>query len=174
MKIISQNDIWTRARKEVNDKTYDINIREIREKGKDGIYRPKISVWITLNGEEVRDASVELPIFKEACEIFNVFLNPAEIEKGFTEGPHKMVKILKHDRAWTIAEALFEKTIYYINVKHFDKPSKYGIQNGRISKLWIREEGEIEPCVSYDRGWNVRPRSKAAKGLYNEILAMYN
>ena len=37
MKIISQNDIWTRARKEVNGKTYDINIRGIREKDNDGI-----------------------------------------------------------------------------------------------------------------------------------------
>ena len=76
MKIISQNDIWTRARKEVNGKTYDINIRRIREKGKDGIYRPRTSVWITLGEEEVHDASVELAIFKDVCELFNMFLNP--------------------------------------------------------------------------------------------------
>lgn len=38
MIIISQNGIWTRARKEINGKTYDINIKRIREKGEDGIY----------------------------------------------------------------------------------------------------------------------------------------
>ena len=103
-----------------------------------------------------------------------MFLNPGAVEEGFTEGPHKMVKIVKHDGAWTIAEALFEKTIYHINVKHFEEPSKYGIHNGRISKLWIREEGTIEPLVNYDRGWEIRPKSKAAKAIYNEILAMYN
>ena len=97
MKIISQNDIWTRARKEVNGKTYDINIRRIREKDHDGIYRPKTSVWITLGGEEIHDAPVELAIFKEVCERFNMFLNPGAVEEGFTEGPHKMVKIVKHD-----------------------------------------------------------------------------
>lgn len=174
MEIISQNDIWTRARKEVDGKTYDITIRRIREKDEDGIFRPKTSIWVTLDGEEIHDAPVELTIFKEVCERFNMFLNPAEIETGFTEGPHKMVKIEKHDGAWTIAKALFEKRIYIINVKHFEEPSKYGIQNGRISKLWIREEGEIEPLVNYDRGWDVRPRTKAAKAIYKEIIEMFN
>ena len=174
MEIISQNDIWTRARKEVEGKTNDINIRRIREKDEDGIFRPKTSVWITLGGEEVHNAQVELAIFKEVCERFNMFLNPGAVEEGFTEGPHKMVKIVKHDGAWTIAEALFEKTIYHINVKHFEEPSKYGIQNGRISKLWIREEGEIEPLVNYDRGWDKRPRTKAAKAIYKEIIEMFN
>ena len=74
MKIISQNDIWTRARKEVNGKTYDINIKRIREQGKDGIYRPKTSVWVTLDGKEVHDAQVELAIFKEVCEKLDIFL----------------------------------------------------------------------------------------------------
>ena len=32
MEIISQNGIWTRARKEVNGKTYDINIKRIRDR----------------------------------------------------------------------------------------------------------------------------------------------
>ena len=175
MKIISQNGIWTRARKEVNGETYDINIKRIREKGEDGIYRQKTSVWITLNGEEVHDAQVELAIFKEVCEKLDIFLNPAEVEEeGLTEGPHKMVKITEHDGAWTMAKARAENRIFYVWAKHFEEPSKFGINNGRISKLWIREEGEIEPCVSFDRGWDVKPKTKAAKAVYNEILAMYN
>jgi hypothetical protein len=59
-------------------------------------------------------------------------------------------------------------------VKHFEEPSQFGIKNGRISKLWIREEGEIEPLVNFDRGWDIRPKTKAAKAVVNEILAMYN
>ena len=51
-----------------------------------------------------------------------------------------MIKIVKHDGAWTIADALFEKTIYYINVKHFEEPSKYGIQNSRIAKVRVLAE----------------------------------
>ena len=35
-------------------------------------------------------------------------------------------------------------------------------------------QGAIEPLVNYDRGWDTRPKSKAAKAIYKEILAMYN
>ena len=173
--IISQNGIWTRARKELNGETYDISIKRTRGKCKDGIYRQKTTIWITLNGDEVHDAKVELAIFKEVCETLDICLNPAEVEEdGFTEGPHKMVKIMNHDGAWTNAKARAEKRIFHVCVKHFEDPRKFGINNGRISKLWICEEGEIEPCVSFDRGWDVKPKTKAAKAVYNEILAMYN
>ena len=63
---------------------------------------------------------------------------------------------------------------FEINVKHFEGPSSFGIKNGRVSKLWIREEGKTEADVSYDRGWDVRPTTKAAKAVMNEILDMYN
>ena len=88
-----------------------------------------------------------------------------------------MIEIIKHDGAWTVAKAMFEGKNYHIETKHFELPSEFGINNGRISKLFISEGASWNPdkCrCAYDRGWDRRPRTKAAKAIYKEILAMYN
>ena len=41
------------------------------------------------------------------------------------------------------------------NAKVFDTGSVHGIDNGRVSKLDIRKDGEI--IVNFDRGWDVKP-----------------
>ena len=47
--------------------------------------------------------------------------------------------------------------------KIFGVPSRFGIDNGRVSKLWARtSRGQ---SLNYDRGWDVRPRSKSGKAL---------
>ena len=53
----------------------------------------------------------------------------------------------------------------------FKEPSEYGIDEGRISKLWIRKNGEI--LCNYDRGWDVQP-SDDIKKLYDKIIKKYN
>ena len=40
-------------------------------------------------------------------------------------------------------------------VKHYKNPSKYGINNGRISKVMLKIDGEI--VCNYDRGWDIQP-----------------
>lgn len=57
-------------------------------------------------------------------------------------------------------------------VKHFDEGSEFGIDGGRISKLWIAKDG-IEHA-NYDRGWDKRPADPGAKKVYNELLKRYN
>ena len=37
-------------------------------------------------------------------------------------------------------------------VKHYKEPSKYGINNGRISKVMLKIDEEI--VCNYDRGWD--------------------
>ena len=57
-------------------------------------------------------------------------------------------------------------------IKHFDEGSIYGINEGRISKLWMRDERGN--CVAnYDRGWDRRP-TRAARKTYEQLLKMYN
>ena len=88
-----------------------------------------------------------------------------------------MIEIIKHDGAWTKAKAEFEGKSYHIETKHFELPSQYGIQNGRISKLFICEgtHWNENKCVcAYDRGWDRRPRTKAAKAIYKEVIEMFN
>lgn len=58
-------------------------------------------------------------------------------------------------------------------VLSFDEPSDYGINNGRISKLFIRDKTTTKVEANYDRGWDVRPSEKV-KSLYNELIRKYN
>lgn len=58
-----------------------------------------------------------------------------------------------------------------INMLAFKEPSQYGIDGGRISKLWIRKNGKV--LCNYDRGWDVNP-DKSVKDLYDKIIRTYN
>ena len=57
-------------------------------------------------------------------------------------------------------------------VKHFDEPSKFGIDNGRISKLMLKIDGK--PAASYDRGWDICPESYAAEAALAILLKEFN
>ena len=88
-----------------------------------------------------------------------------------------MIEIIRQNGNWTTARAEIEGKTYHIETKHYEMPSEFGINNGRISKLFISEGTGWNPdkCrCAYDRGWDRRPRTKAAKAIYKEILAMYN
>jgi len=54
--------------------------------------------------------------------------------------------------------------------KVFDKPSKYGIHNGRVSKLRIWNAKD-ETTLNYDRGWDIRPQSSIARVTLNELVS---
>lgn len=56
--------------------------------------------------------------------------------------------------------------------KVYDEGSQFGINKGRISKLWISQDGE-QVC-NYDRGWDVRPKTPEAKQVYNMLIAKFN
>lgn len=60
------------------------------------------------------------------------------------------------------------------SILSFDEPSEYGIDNGRISKLYIVERTRtLKVVCNYDRGWDVRP-SKEVKEFYDKIIKKYN
>ena len=164
----------TKMQKQIEGKTYDVDVEVIRRKHLTGGTEFRINVTIKLDGHEVHDTMVELAVFKDVAEMFSPDKLAEEENAGYTEGPQKLIKVLRHDGAWTIARAKVEDRFFEINVKHFEEPSRFGIKNGRVSKLWIREEGKTEADVSYDRGWDIRPTTKAAKTITNEILSMYN
>ena len=174
MEIISRDGIWTMARKEINGKTYDIKIKHTMEEKLTGGIEFNTTVWVTLDGKEVHETSVEHAVFKDVCEMFSWERMVEEAESGYTEGPNKMIKIIKHNGNWTVCKAKYEGKYYNIEIKHFEEPSKFGIKKGRISKMCVRKDGKSAFCLNYDRGWDIRPRSKAAKAIYEEIVAMYN
>lgn len=58
-------------------------------------------------------------------------------------------------------------------IQHFDEPSRFGIDGGRISKLWIQRISNNEIMANYSRGWDIEP-SEEVKALYNDIINRYN
>ena len=82
-----------------------------------------------------------------------------------------IVSMIKGKRTdWKIEkEGPFEASIL-----SFDEPSEYGIDNGRISKLYIVERTRtLKVVCNYDRGWDVKP-SKEVKEFYDKIIRKYN
>lgn len=58
------------------------------------------------------------------------------------------------------------------SIKKFDEGSQYGINGGKISKLFIQDSNKnILAC--YDRGWDIKPHAEA-KEILEKILEAYN
>ena len=59
-------------------------------------------------------------------------------------------------------------------VKHYNVASEFGIDGGRISKLWMQVNNTY--VVSYERGWNIQPdeADSVIMTAYREILKKYN
>lgn len=62
---------------------------------------------------------------------------------------------------------------YTYSAKVYSKPSHFGINNGRISKLSIRDANGKQ-VANYDRGWDGRPATDEAKQALKIILSTYN
>lgn len=61
---------------------------------------------------------------------------------------------------------------YRYVIKHFENGSEYGINGGRISKLWIGNDGQT--VANYDRGWDIYPETEEAIKLLDELVIKYN
>lgn len=61
--------------------------------------------------------------------------------------------------------------IYDVSAKVFIVGSKFGIDNGQVSKLWIKERNADKPMCSYDRGWDIKPK-REDKANYDAILKL--
>lgn len=63
------------------------------------------------------------------------------------------------------------KTVFW-SAKVYDESSGHGIENGRISKLLIKDsDGQV--LANYDRGWDVKPVAEI-QGLYRQIVKKHN
>ena len=74
------------------------------------------------------------------------------------------IKITKIDGNWqfgTIGGIMF-------NAKVYDEPSDFGINNGKISKLWI------DGMANYDRGWDKIPQTQKALRRVKELVEYFD
>lgn len=74
------------------------------------------------------------------------------------------IKITKIDGNWqfgTIGGVMFNAQVY-------DEPSDYGINNGKVSKLWI------DGMANYDRGWDKIPQTQKAFRRVKELVEYFD
>ena len=57
------------------------------------------------------------------------------------------------------------------HAKVYGEGSEFGINEGRVSKLWVRDEGKKQTILNYERGWDVRPKLAAERRLLEALLA---
>ena len=65
-----------------------------------------------------------------------------------------------------------EYIVVHYALKVYDEPSKFGINNGKISKLQLTQNGEI--IANYDRGWDIHPTTKEAEMALRILLTRHN
>jgi len=84
-----------------------------------------------------------------------------------------------HDDLWVEGNAqdfIGEKSVWfpkYFEAKVYNEGSKYGVNNGRVSKLMVWEigfSGEKYISINYDRGWDRYPEHETNRQLLVKIL----
>ena len=63
------------------------------------------------------------------------------------------------------------ETVHYY-CKYFDEPSQYGIENGRISKLTLKQNGKT--VYNFDRGLDIEPQTAEAESTLAILVHEYN
>jgi len=63
------------------------------------------------------------------------------------------------------------RTIHYW-IKSFDLGSPCGIDEGRISKLMLKRDGQI--IANFDRGWDIEPIDANAQAALEIFMKKYN
>lgn len=64
------------------------------------------------------------------------------------------------------------RSIFQYWVKHYDKPSHFGIGNGRISKLMLKRNGRI--VYNYDRGEDTKAIDSDTEKALAILIRDYN
>lgn len=59
-------------------------------------------------------------------------------------------------------------------VKQYEEGSKNGINGSRVSKLTIRNERTGNTVANYERGWDVKPKTKTENAALDYILKEFN
>ena len=57
-------------------------------------------------------------------------------------------------------------------VKHYEEPSQFGINGGRISKLTLKQNGKI--VFNFDRGEDIEPQTPEAEKALAILIYQFN
>ena len=62
--------------------------------------------------------------------------------------------------------------VFHYWVKVYEEPSRFGIDEGRISKLMLKRGGKV--VCNYDRGWDIEPVDKNTELAYQVLIGEYD
>ena len=63
---------------------------------------------------------------------------------------------------------------FRFEIKRFEEPSVYGIDEGRISKLWLAWKDSYGTVAAFDRGWDKLPGFDEAWEAVDALCALWN
>lgn len=81
---------------------------------------------------------------------------------------------------WESGTVVIDGVAFLYDAKVYAVGSPNGIKNGRVSKLHVvKDIGDDSwtwdnTIINYDRGWDIRPRTKLEKKVLKHILDLYN
>jgi len=61
---------------------------------------------------------------------------------------------------------------YTVSAKVHDKPSRFGLGKGRVSKLRVKTPGG-KTVINYDRGWDIKPTKDIHREILGRIVTKY-
>ena len=99
---------------------------------------------------------------------------------GTTKFPVKVYHTSADDRGWVEGNIVVQNEDYQwlsgysFSAKVYDTPSRYGINNGRISKLYVRDVSTITEVIGYDRGWYCEPQHPQEKAVLGALLTIFD
>ena len=73
---------------------------------------------------------------------------------------------------WNTGTIKIGKSIFHYWVKHYEEGSRFGIDEGCISKLMLKRNGEI--VCSYDREWDIEPADADTETALAILMKDYN
>ena len=103
------------------------------------------------------------------------------VDVSGTQFPVKVYYDTVNDYGWTTGriETLsgvdyYESYIYEFEAKVYGLPSKYGIDEGRISKLSVKDMRTDAEIIGYDRGWYLKPKRSQEYAIVNALLTIFD
>lgn len=73
---------------------------------------------------------------------------------------------------WEKGKIEIDGTEYNYSAKVYDEPSQFGINEGRISKLTVKQ-GKKD-IINYDRGWDIEPTDMITHLILDIILKKFS
>lgn len=73
---------------------------------------------------------------------------------------------------WKEGGIKVRNSVFKYFLKHYEEPSQFGIDEGRISKLTLKRNGQT--ACNYDRGWDVLPVDEDTEIALKILKQEYN